>query len=243
MTVLRLQKYLAECGLGSRRHCEELIAQGRVAVNGAPGSLGLTVDPTQDAVTVDGEPVERPERVYILLNKPKGAVTSARDDDDRETIYDLLDGVDARVFPVGRLDMEAEGALLLTNDGDLVHSLSLPTCTLERAYIATVRGIVSEATATRMGEGILLEDGATARARVRLLHTGIDSTVLRITVQEGPSARVRHLAAVVGHPVLELRRIVEGGLELGPLEPGQWRPLTTEEVEHLRTQAGMTTAG
>jgi 23S rRNA pseudouridine2605 synthase len=242
MSTLRLQKFLAECGCGSRRQCEDLIAQARVTVNGEPGTLGQLVDPDHDGVAVDGEPVERAPAVYIVLNKPKGAVTTARDDDDRDTVFDFLDGVDARVFPAGRLDMEVEGALILTNDGDLVHRLTQPGCAVERVYIATVRGVMSEATAGRMGEGILLEDGATVRARVRILHTGMDSSILRLALHEGGQARVRHLGAIVGHPVLELRRTTEAGIELGALEPGQWRTLDHDEIEHLRAQAGMTPA-
>ena len=237
MTSIRLQRFLAECGLGSRRHCEDLIAQGRVTVNGASAVLGQLVEPGHDVVAVDGETVVQAPRVYILLNKPKGAVTTARDDDDRETVFDLIDGVDARVFPAGRLDMEVEGALILTNDGGLVHALTQPGCAVERVYIATVRGVVSESTAARMGEGVLLEDGATVRARVRILHTGVDSSVLRVALHEGHQARVRHLTALAGHPVVELRRINEAGIELGALEPGQWRELTAEEIEHLRTRA------
>jgi len=238
MTAIRLQKYLAECGLGSRRHCEDLIAQGRVTVNGLPGAAGQAVDPAHDAVALDGEALERVPAVYILLNKPKGAVTSARDDDDRGTVFDYLEGVETRLFPAGRLDIEVEGALILTNDGGLVHRMTEPGRGVERVYIATVRGIVNEGTVQRMGEGIQLEDGATVRARARILHTGVDSTVLRIALHERGHGRVRHLGAVVGHPVLELRRIAEAGIELSGLEPGQWRELTPGEIDSLRTHAG-----
>lgn len=243
MTAKRLQKYLAECGLGSRRYCEDLIAQGRVAVNGASGSQGQLIDPDADHISLDGERVTHGPRAYIVLNKPKGTLTTARDDDDRETVFDLLMGLAIRVFPVGRLDMEVEGALILTNDGDLVNRLQNPGHAVERVYIATVRGVVSEATAARMGEGTLMEDGATVRARVHILHAGVDSTILRVALREGANTRIRHLAALMGHPVMELRRVGEAGVELGGLEPGQWRALTPGEIEQLRSHAGLTPAG
>lgn len=239
---VRLQRFLAECGLGSRRQCEAIIAQGRVRVNEGEGALGQLVSPGIDRVEVDGTPVQQDALVYLLLNKPAGVVTSARDDDDRETVSDLVRQVPQRVFPIGRLDMEAEGALLLTNDGALAHALTQPGRTLERVYIATVRGLVHDATAARLASGILLEDGATVHARVRVLHTAVDTTVLRIALHEGPSVRVRHLCAVVGHPVVTLRRIVEASIALDDLAPSQVRPLGPDEIARLRTEAGLPAA-
>ena len=209
-------------------------------MNGLVAQLGAEIDPGVDAVSVDGEPVARAERVYVLLNKPKGLVTSVKDEDGLDSLTTCLRGLDARVFPVGRLDMDIEGALLLTNDGELAYRLSSPDHPIERVYIAHLGGIMDEATAHRISNGILVEDGVTARARTLILHTGVDTSVVRFTVHEGQKRRIRQLCAMVGHPVQELRRVSEAGLRLERLEPGQWRHLIEGEVAGLRRQVNLT---
>ncbi len=236
--MVRLQKYLASCGLGSRRACEQLIGEGRVTINGAPAAAGAAVDPQRDAVAVDGTPVQPAEPVYILLNKPRGVLSSVQDAHGEETALDCLgDALSARVFPVGRLDRDVEGALLLTNDGGLAYQLTRPEVRLERVYIVSVRGIVSEDTAERIGAGIVVDEGATMRARVLPLHHGADTTVLRVTIEEAAGNRLKHLCSMVGHPIIEMRRVAEADVHVGELEPGEWRHLTGEEIDALRAAA------
>lgn len=236
--MLHLQKYLAECGVGSRRECEALIAQGRVTVNGEPVRPGAEVDPGVDRIALDGRAVEPASKVYILLNKPRGVVSSVKDDDGRRTVADLV-AHRSRLFPVGRLDMDVEGAILLTNDGELAHRLSSREYAVERIYIASVQGEMSEAKILRMREGVLMADGVTVRARATVLHTGLNTTLARLTFWEGPKKSLRRLCAAVGHPVLELRSVAIGPAHIGRLQPGEWRELTGTEAESLRRCVGL----
>jgi 23S rRNA pseudouridine2605 synthase len=223
---------LARAGLGSRRACEELITAGRVTVNGATARLGQRVDPDRDRVEVDGTPVAvREGLVYYLLNKPAGVVTTADDPQGRATVVDLVPA-EPRVFPVGRLDYETEGLLLLTNDGDLAHRLTHPSFGVEKEYLAEVEGTPSRATVRRLREGVELEDGRTAPARV----TTVEPSVLRITVHEGRNRLVRRMCEAVGHPVVRLVRTRIGPLAERSLRPGAWRPLTQAEVRALERE-------
>lgn len=225
----RLQKVLARVGLGSRRTCEELIADGRVTVNGVVAVLGRRIDPAVDHVAVDGVPLgTRPDLVHYLLNKPAGVITTAHDPQGRPTVVDLVPA-EPRVFPVGRLDEDTEGLLVLTNDGELTHRMTHPSYGLEKEYLAHVEGRPDRGALRRLREGIELEDGITAPARASL----VEPSVLRLVIHEGRNRQVRRMCAAVGHPVVRLVRVRIGPLLDRRLPPGAWRPLTTEEVRSL----------
>ena len=229
----RLQKVLARAGLGSRRACEEFIAAGRVEVNGEVATLGRRVDPEQDHVTVDG--VTLPVRaglVYYLLNKPPRVVTTAQDPEGRPTVLDLVPA-EPRVFPVGRLDWDTEGLLLLTNDGDLAHGLTHPSRGVPKTYLAEVAGVPGRAALRRLREGVDLDDGRTAPARARLAQTTPTGAALEIVIHEGRNRQVRRMCETVGHPVRRLVRTRFGPLRDHRLAPGEWRPLTQAEIRAL----------
>jgi 23S rRNA pseudouridine2605 synthase len=229
----RLQKVLARAGIGSRRACEELIAEGRVAVNGEVAELGRRVSLQTDEVAVDGVRVPvRPGLVYYLLNKPAGVVTTAADPEGRRTVMDLVPR-QPRVFPVGRLDVNTEGLLVLTNDGDLAHRLTHPRFGVDKEYFALVEGRPSPADVRRLRQGVMLEDGMTAPARVAL----VPPSGLRITIHEGRNRQVRRMCDAIGHPVSRLVRARLGPLADRGLSPGAWRPLTTAEVRSLERAA------
>ena len=226
---VRLQKILAQAGLGSRRACEELIAAGRVQVNGRVATLGGRADPEHDRVEVDGEPVGvRPGLVYYALNKPTGVVTTASDPQGRPTVVDLVPG-EPRVFPVGRLDADTEGLLLLTNDGDLAHRLTHPSHGVEKEYLAQVEGRPSRGALRALRDGVELDDGRTAPAKV----AQVADDTLRITIHEGRNRQVRRMCEAVGHPVVRLVRTRIGSLSERRLAPGEWRELSREEVRAL----------
>lgn len=229
----RLQKVLARAGFGSRRACELLIAAGRVAVNGDIAVLGRRVDPTVDVVTVDGVRVSvRNDLVYYLLNKPQKVVTTASDPQGRPTVLDLVP-IEPRVFPVGRLDYETEGLLLLTNDGELANGLIHPSGGVPKTYLAEVVGVPAPAALRRLREGIALEDGVTAPARARVVQEWDDRAAVEITIHEGRNRQVRRMCEAIGHPVQRLVRTRFGPLSDSRLEPGRWRPLRMAEVRAL----------
>jgi 23S rRNA pseudouridine2605 synthase len=234
----RLQKVLARAGFGSRRAAEELIAAGRVAVDGEVAHLGRRVDTTRDRITVDGIPVSvRADLVYYLLNKPARVVTTARDPEGRPTVIDLVP-LEPRVFPVGRLDYETEGLLVLTNDGELAQLLSHPAHAVEKAYLAEVDGVPSRATIRRLRDGVDLEDGRTAPARVRLVQTHDDGAAVELVIHEGRNRQVRRMCETVGHPVRRLVRTRIGPVTDRRLAPGAWRPLRLKEVRALFDAVG-----
>lgn len=237
--TIRLHKYLAECGIASRRRCEELIRQGRIRVNGATAKPGDAVDPGVDIVLFNGEPVRRETQVHILLNKPRGVITSLRDPHHPRTVLDCLAGVSARVFPVGRLDMDVEGALLLTNDGELAYRLTHPRLQIEKVYVARVRGRMTPATAARLERGVKLQDGMTAPVRVAILNRERTSTVIEIRLHEGRKREIKRMCAHVGHEVLDLQRIAIGNINIHGLQVGQWRYLRKSEVAGLRKLTGL----
>lgn len=226
---VRVQKVLARAGFGSRRACEELIEAGRVRVNGEVVTLGARVDPTRDRLEVDGVPVGvRPDLVHYLLNKPVGVVTTADDPQGRPTVVELVPR-EPRVFPVGRLDVDTEGLLLLTNDGDLAHRLTHPSFGVEKEYLAQVEGQPSRGALRALREGVELDDGRTAPAKVSSPQPGM----LRLVIHEGRNRQVRRMCEAVGHPVVRLVRTRIGPLTDPNLRPGEWRPLTPEEVRAL----------
>ncbi|MGH9113114.1 MAG: pseudouridine synthase, partial [Acidimicrobiales bacterium] len=225
----RLQKVLAQAGLGSRRACELLIAEGRVRVNGGVATLGDRADPAVDEVEVDGAVVGvRPGLVHYLLNKPAGVVTTASDPQGRATVVGLVPP-EPRVFPVGRLDADSEGLLLLTNDGDLAHRLTHPSFGVDKEYLVEVEGSPGRGVVRRLREGVELEDGVTAPAKV----SAVGDHLLRITIHEGRNRQVRRMCAAVGHPVRRLVRVRIGPISDRRLGPGEWRPLRQDEVRAL----------
>jgi 23S rRNA pseudouridine2605 synthase len=230
----RLQKVLAQAGFGSRRACEELIADGRVRVNGAVATLGAKADPASDRIEVDGAPVGvRPGLVHYLLNKPEGVVTTASDPRGRPTVVELVPP-EPRVFPVGRLDADTEGLLVLTNDGELAHRLTHPSFGVDKEYLAEVEGSPSRGAVRRLRDGVDLDDGPTAPAKVSV----VGDHVLRITIHEGRNRQVRRMCGAVGHPVRRLVRVRVGPISDRRLAPGEWRALTQAEVRSLERATG-----
>jgi 23S rRNA pseudouridine2605 synthase len=226
---VRLQKVLAQAGLGSRRVCEDLIDRRRVRVNGEVAELGRRVHPEVDVVEVDGAQIGvRPGLVHYLLNKPAGVITTASDTHGRPTVVDLVPA-EPRVFPVGRLDGDTEGLLLLTNDGDLAHRLTHPSFGVDKEYLVEVDGNPHRGVVRRLREGIELEDGITAPAKVAVLGDHL----LRITIHEGRNRQIRRMCEAVGTPVVRLVRTRIGPLTDRTLAPGEWRPLTQDEVRSL----------
>ncbi len=237
---VRLQKFLSECGVASRRASEQLITAGRVRVNGDVALIGSSVVPEADAVTVDGQDVRQVERkLYVLLNKPRGTVTTASDTHGRKTVLECLNGVNERLFPVGRLDMDVEGVLLLTNDGELAHRLMHPSHEVEKVYHATVKGIVADEALAKLERGVMLEDGMTAPAKAQRIHTEHGTSRIELTLHEGRKREVKRMCEAVGHPVISLKRIAFANLMGGHLRPGEWRYLTLQEVRLLRRLTGL----
>ena len=221
---------LARVGIGSRRVCEDLIGEGRVRVDGEMAVLGRRVDPETALIEVDGAPVGvRPDLVHYVLNKPAGVVTTADDPQGRPTVVGLVPN-EPRVFPVGRLDVDTEGLLLLTNDGELAHRLTHPSYGVEKEYVAEVEGLPTRAVLRRLREGVELDDGPTAPARATL----VDPSVVRLTIHEGRNRQVRRMCEAVGHSVVRLVRTRIGPLADRSLAPGAWRELTGDEVRSLQ---------
>lgn len=230
---MRLNAFLARAGVASRRGADELIKAGRVTVNGARGELNTFVA-ARDVVLVDGRAVDRQALRHVLLNKPRGTITTARDPEGRPTVVDLVGG-DTRIVPVGRLDRDTTGVLLLTNDGALAHRLAHPRYLVEKTYVADVSGEPDDDDLRRLAEGIDLEDGPTAPARVRRLGP----SRIELVLHEGRNRQVRRMLEAVGHPVVKLRRARYAGLGPGRLRPGDWRELTRDEVRRLRRLVGL----
>jgi pseudouridine synthase len=233
----RLQKILSQAGIASRRASEQLMLEGRVSVNGATVlELGTKADASRDDIRVDGRRIKIPERhLYLLLNKPRGYVTTRSDPQKRPTVIDLLVGVREYVYPVGRLDYDSEGLLILTNDGDLAARLTHPRHGVARVYEASVLGVPDEHDMKRLAKGVTIDGQRTGPAEVMSLGP----SRLRITVREGRNRQVRKMCDAIGHPVNELRRVAIGPLRDAKLKVGKWRALSAHEVERLRAAAAL----
>lgn len=230
----RLQKILARAGFGSRRACEEFITRGRVRVNGRLAQLGGKADPAADEITLDGEPISSPERlIYVALHKPRGVVSSLAPQGDRQTVRDLV-ALKERLYPVGRLDVDSEGLVLLTNDGELTDRLTHPRYESEKEYRALVKGNPDEERLEAWRRGVVVEGKRTAPAKVRREARTEAGTWLRVVMHEGRKHEIRNIGAALGLPVLRLIRVRLGTLELGDLRPGEWRELKGWEVKRLR---------
>lgn len=232
----RLQKVLAAAGVGSRRKCEQMIQEGRVQVNGETVTeLGTKVDPQSDAIQVDGRPILSEKKVYIMLHKPRGVITSVTDPAGRKTVMDFLKPIKERVYPVGRLDYDTEGLLLLTNDGEFANKLTHPKFHVPKTYLATVKGIPHGSVLEKLAQGIQLEDGMTAPAEVEYYDISADQkeSVIEITIHEGRNRQVRRMFEAVNHPVIRLKRVRFGSLRLEGLPRSKYRLLTPKEVQEL----------
>ena len=236
----RLQKILSRHGVASRREAEEQILGGRVTVNGAEALLGAKADENLDEILVDGHPLaQREQRVYIMLNKPRGCLCTRKDEKGRKTVLDYLSGCRARVWPVGRLDLNSEGLLLLTDDGELTNALTHPSHGVEKVYTVRVAGEDIPGAVKLLKGTLELEDGPARAKNVRLLKDDGERAILEITVTEGRKHLVRNMCAAAGLEVKRLIRISEGGLALGDLRTGCWRYLEAEELRALKRAAGL----
>jgi len=235
--VVRLNAFLARAGIASRRRADELIAAGRVRVNGELGRFD-TVVRARDAVEVDGQHIAAQRLAYRLLHKPAGVVTTARDPNGRATVVDLVPRT-PRTVPVGRLDTDTTGALVLTNDGKLAHRLAHPRYGVEKVYEVEVEGLPRREALATLRSGVDLDDGRTAPAQARILRRGAGTSLLELTLHEGRTHQVKRMCDAVGHPVRRLHRSLYAGLSLGGLEAGEWRALTKAEVLSLRPRVGL----
>jgi 23S rRNA pseudouridine2605 synthase len=236
MATERLQKILAQAGFGSRRACEEIVAEGRVAVNGKPAQLGDKADPDVDTITVDGRRVHvGPEHVYIILNKPRNVVSTNHDEYGRKTVRDLVE-YPGQIFPVGRLDYDSEGLVLLTNDGEVANVLTHPRFGHTKEYLVFVKDHPDDKTLASWRRGVVLPDDGfrTAPAEVEVIKRERAGTMLRVVMREGRKRQIREVARVLGHPVQFLLRVRIGPIDMGELKPGKWRFLNASEIKSLR---------
>ncbi|MBJ6363481.1 pseudouridine synthase [Paenibacillus sp. GCM10012307] len=232
----RLQKILAQAGVASRRKCEELILAGQVEVNGEKVSeLGAKADPAVDVISVNGKVIKGEKKLYLMFNKPKGVITSAKDPEGRKIVSDFLKDIKERVYPVGRLDYDTEGLLLLTNDGQFANLLTHPKHHVPKTYLATVKGVPHGTSLEQLAQGIQLEDGMTAPAELEYQDVDPEKkqATITITIHEGRNRQVRRMFEAIGHPVIRLKRIRFGELGLQNLQRGKYRHLTPKEVQEL----------
>ncbi len=239
--LIRLNRYLSMCGVTSRRKADRLIEEGRVRVNGeVVRDLGVKIDPELDIVEVDGKEVKPPRKRYIILNKPCCYLTQlGRSQSGKKTIEELIKDIPERVFPVGRLDYNTEGLLLLTNDGELANRILHPRYKLPKVYLALVKGRVTEESLRKMRKGTELEDGPAKPDSVRVVRYEGKNTLLEITLHEGRKHIVKRFLASFGHPVIKLKRIAIGPLKIGKLPPGKWRDLSPRELRQLFSAVGL----
>ncbi len=239
--MLRLQKFLAESGIASRRASEELITARRVSVNGAVATLGMSVDPETDEVLLDGKPVKQAEKIItIMLYKPKGVVSTSDDPQGRKTVQDYVKDIPARLYNIGRLDINSEGLLLMTNDGELAHRMTHPKFSVEKTYYAICDGKLLPSEIALLVNGVSLEDGMTAPAKVMHVRpTKTGDTSFLITIHEGKNRQIRRMLEAVGHRTLRLKRERFGPLSIGDMKPGETRRLTDDELTTLRRALGL----
>ncbi len=236
---IRLQKYLAECGVASRRKSEELIAAGKVKVNGVTALIGDKVSPKHDKVTISGKKVVSVKKnVYIMLNKPRGFITTMNDEHDRKCVAELVKDINTRVYPVGRLDRESEGLLIMTNDGEFTNALTHPSKHVPKTYRVTIRPTITKEQATEFRNGIEIDGRMTAPADLRVLETQENRTVVEVTIYEGRNRQIRKMFEALGIEVARLKRTKVGNLKLGMLKQGAYRHLTEDEVSSLYELAG-----
>lgn len=233
---MRLQKYMAKCGVDSRRGSESIILAGRVEVNNLViKELGTKINPDKDIIKVDNNIIEMEKnKVYIMLNKPEEYVTTVKDRHSEKIVLDLIDGISERIFPIGRLDSDTSGLLLLTNDGDLAYKLTHPSHEIIKKYIAVVEGTPNSKKLIRFKKGLKIDGRVTAKAYIRIIKRHKDSSMLEIAIHEGRNRQVRKMCKYIRHPVIKLKRISIDKLNLNGLEIGKWRYLTTKEVEYLK---------
>jgi len=236
---------LAQAGIASRREAEQMVLEGRVTVNGhVIETMGFKADPSKDFIKVDGKKLAGFEsKIVILLNKPRNILSTVKDPQERPTVMNLLKGVKKRVYPVGRLDFDAEGALILTNDGDLAHILSHPRFSIPRTYLAKVRGTPEEKVISRLQRGITLEDGRARAVSVEVLDRREKNSWVRVVVTEGRNHLIKRMFLAIGHPVLKLKRVAFGPVQLGNLPLGQFRYLTPAEITKIKSRPSKPRAG
>lgn len=237
---IRLQKYLAECGIASRRKSEDLIAAGKVKVNGKTASIGDKVDPKRDKVTVSGKRVKAVNKsVYLMLNKPRGFITTMKDERDRKCVSELVEDVNVRVYPVGRLDRESEGLLLMTNDGDFANALTHPSKHVPKTYRVTIRPEITKEQITKFSNGIEIDGQMTLPADIKVIDAEENRTVVEVTIYEGRNRQIRKMFEALGIEVARLKRTKVGNLKLGMLKQGSYRELTASEIESLMNLASV----
>lgn len=235
---VRIQKILAERGVASRRKAEELILEGRVTVNGKPATIGMKADPVRDHIKVDGRRITKPElKVYLMFHKPKSVITTLSDPEGRPAVGDYFKGIKQRVYPVGRLDFDTEGLLLLTNDGEFSHAVTHPSKKVPKTYLVKVKGVLEDEAMEKLKGGIKLEDGLTAPAKVKKIRAALANSWIEITIYEGKKRQVRRMLERVGHSVIKLMRTKIDGIELGGLGAGEFRHLSPAEVKKLKYAA------
>ncbi|WMM26491.1 pseudouridine synthase [Tissierella sp. MB52-C2] len=234
---MRLQKYIALCGISSRRKAEQLIIDGKVMVNNKViTELGTTIDPNKDVVKVDNKKIKAEKnKVYIMLNKPIGFVTTLKDEKDRKIVTDLIEGVKERIYPVGRLDADTTGLLLLTNDGDMAYKLTHPSNEIMKKYIAIVEGVPNKAELEKFRRGLVIDGKKTSNAYIKIAKRYDTESILEIVIHEGRNRQVKKMCEAINHPVKKLKRVSIGEIQIGGLDIGNWRYLDDEEIKYLRS--------
>lgn len=232
---MRINKFLAESGVGSRRACDKIIEEGRVKINGKVCSLGAEVDPMKDSVTFDGKKLGKVKKFeYYIMNKPKGCVCTVKDDKGRKTVMDYLPPLNARVYPVGRLDYDSEGLLIFTNDGDFANRLTHPSNEIPKTYLVKIEGNIEENSLAKLRAGVVIDGVKTKKCTIKVVDEFKDFTKMHVTITEGRNREIRKMFETVGKEVVFLKRIKIGDLALHGLDRGECRKLTPEEIEYLK---------